>query len=70
MSNPLIYAPQGNMGPEHIDEHRKWYMSRHAPTLMGVVSAPNRSSGVSPVRKVQATSRRSTFAGVICAAVE
>ena len=36
MSNPLIYAPQGNMGPEHIDEHRKWYMSRHAPTLMGV----------------------------------
>jgi len=36
VSNPLIYAPQGNMGPEHIDEHRKWYMSRHAPTLMGV----------------------------------
>lgn len=36
MSNPLIYAPQGNMGPEHIDEHRNWYMSRHAPTLMGV----------------------------------
>lgn len=36
MSNPLIYAPQGNMGPEHIDEHRNWYMTRHAPTLMGV----------------------------------
>lgn len=36
MSNPLIYAPQGNMAPEHIDEHRAWYMSRHAPTLMGV----------------------------------
>jgi hypothetical protein len=36
VSNPLIYAPQGNMGPEHIDEHRNWYMSRHAPTLMGV----------------------------------
>jgi hypothetical protein len=36
VSNPLIYAPQGNMGPEHIDEHRNWYMTRHAPTLMGV----------------------------------
>jgi hypothetical protein len=36
VANPLIYAPQGNMGPEHIDEHRNWYMSRHAPTLMGV----------------------------------
>ena len=36
MTNPLIYAPQGNMGPEHIDEHRRWYVSRHAPTLMGV----------------------------------
>jgi hypothetical protein len=36
VSNPLIYAPQGNMGAEHIDEHRNWYMSRHAPTLMGV----------------------------------
>lgn len=36
MNNPLIYAPQGNMGPEHIDEHRHWYVTRHAPTLMGV----------------------------------
>lgn len=36
MSNPLIYAPQGNMAPEHIDEHRHWYVTRHAPTLMGV----------------------------------
>ncbi|MGE0153798.1 MAG: hypothetical protein AB7R90_14370 [Reyranellaceae bacterium] len=36
MSNPLIYAPQGDMAPDYIDEHRAWYMSRHAPTLMGV----------------------------------
>jgi hypothetical protein len=33
---PLIYTPQASIAPEHLDEHRRWYTTTHAPRLMGL----------------------------------
>ncbi len=36
MKTPLIYTPQASIAPEHLDQHRRWYTTTHAPRLMGL----------------------------------
>lgn len=33
---PLIYTPQASLLPEHLEQHRRWYTTTHAPRLMGL----------------------------------
>ena len=36
MKTPLIYTPQASLAPEHLEQHRRWYTTTHAPRLMGL----------------------------------